>query len=172
MLITPFLHRTLHKVVYMTQCKMVLLMKLILLMCVGYIRLFMALNKHSTHGTMSWKNFYMILDLPTTSLVPLSSRTTQNGSLFYFLIYADDLIVTSSSQSLVQQFIYSLFTQFSIKDLGNLHYFLNIKVLPTSQGMFLTQHKYIGESSWQKQIWMVLKRLSLLCWPQNISSSW
>ena len=89
----------------------------------------------------------MILALPTTSPLPLSSCKMQNGSLFYFLIYVDDLTVTSSSQSLVQQFIYSLLTQFSTKDLGNLHYFLNIKVLPTSQGMFFTQDKYIKESS-------------------------
>ena len=123
----------------------------------------------------SWYNELkeFLHDFGFTNYKSGASLFTHNAKWFtiLFLIYADDLIVTSSSQSLVQQFIYSLFTQFSIKDLGNLHYFLNIKVLLTSQGMFLTQHKYIRENSWQKQIWMVLKRLSLLCRPQNISSS-
>ncbi|KAH9770759.1 hypothetical protein KPL71_012474 [Citrus sinensis] len=33
--------------------------------------------------------------------------------------------------------------KFSIKDLGHLHYFLGIDVIPTTTGQFLSQHKYI-----------------------------
>ncbi|XP_022869820.1 uncharacterized protein LOC111389168 isoform X3 [Olea europaea var. sylvestris] len=36
-------------------------------------------------------------------------------------------------------------TQFSLKDLGNLHFFLSVEVIPTSSGLFLSQHKYIRD---------------------------
>ncbi|MCH96975.1 hypothetical protein A2U01_0017967, partial [Trifolium medium] len=39
--------------------------------------------------------------------------------------------------------ISTLATVFSIKDLGSIHFFLGVEVIPTSQGLFLSQHKYI-----------------------------
>ncbi|KAK9103916.1 hypothetical protein Sjap_021170 [Stephania japonica] len=35
--------------------------------------------------------------------------------------------------------------RFSIKDFGELNYFLGIEVLPTVDGLLLTQHKYIRD---------------------------
>ncbi|KAL5821817.1 hypothetical protein ACOSQ3_023699 [Xanthoceras sorbifolium] len=34
---------------------------------------------------------------------------------------------------------------FALKDLGDLHYFLDIKVQPIAIGLHLSQHKYIGD---------------------------
>jgi len=34
---------------------------------------------------------------------------------------------------------------FSIKDLGSIHIFLGVDVIPTTQGLFLSQHKYIHD---------------------------
>jgi hypothetical protein len=34
---------------------------------------------------------------------------------------------------------------FSLKDMGPLHFFLGVEVIPTKAGLFLTQHKYIRE---------------------------
>ncbi|GKV01478.1 hypothetical protein SLEP1_g14026 [Rubroshorea leprosula] len=36
-------------------------------------------------------------------------------------------------------------TRFSIKDLGTLSYFLGIEAVPTSAGLFLSQHKYVND---------------------------
>lgn len=41
------------------------------------------------------------------------------------------------------RFISSLSQRFSIKDLGDLSYFLGIEVTRTSQGLHLMQHRYI-----------------------------
>ncbi|KAK9155398.1 hypothetical protein Sjap_002878 [Stephania japonica] len=61
----------------------------------------------------------------------------------YFLVYVDDLIVTGNNNCSLSQFLTALAKHFSVKDLGDLNYFLGIEVLPTTDGLLLTQHKYI-----------------------------
>lgn len=58
------------------------------------------------------------------------------------LIYVDDIILTGSNQDMVFCFIHKLNLEFSIKDLGELHYFLGIQVTRTPKGLFLNQSKY------------------------------
>ena len=41
--------------------------------------------------------------------------------------------------------IAKLSQSFSVKDMGHLHFFLGIEVIPTAKGLFLSQHKYIRE---------------------------
>ena len=50
----------------------------------------------------------------------------KHHACMYLLVYVDDIIVTGSSLSLVQSCISSLGNRFSLKDLGNLHYFLGV----------------------------------------------
>ncbi|KAM1956212.1 hypothetical protein ACFX16_025655 [Malus domestica] len=70
----------------------------------------------------------------------------KNGTaVIYFLVYVDDLLITGNDSSLVAKFIQLLATRFSVKDLGSLHYFLGVEVLPTATGLFLSQHKYIHD---------------------------
>ena len=63
----------------------------------------------------------------------------------YFLVYVDDLIVIGNENAFITQFMQALATRFSIKDLGDLNYFLGIEVLLTTSSMLLTQDKYIRE---------------------------
>ena len=56
----------------------------------------------------------------------------------YFLVYVDDLIVTGNNNIFLHKFLQDLATKFSVKDLGDLHYFLGIEVLPISSGLLLT----------------------------------
>lgn len=58
-------------------------------------------------------------------------------------IYADDIIITGSESTLISDFILTLGTLFSVKDLGQLYYFLGIEVEQYHQGLFLSQSKYI-----------------------------
>ena len=65
------------------------------------------------------------------------------SSIVYFLVYVDDLIITGNNSHFVVSIIQQLGRKFSLKDLGPLHFFLGIEVIPTQNGLFLTQHKYI-----------------------------
>lgn len=70
-------------------------------------------------------------------------RTT--GSVLYTLVYVDDIIITGNSSIKVNECIAALAHTLSIKDLGNLHYFLGVEVIPSTAGLFLSQYKYIGD---------------------------
>lgn len=51
-----------------------------------------------------------------------------HGVVTYILIYVDDLIIASSSKTSTNLLLHQLQLEFSIKDVGNLHYFLRIEV--------------------------------------------
>ena len=70
---------------------------------------------------------------------------TQNCHHVYVLVYVDDILVTGSSITLVNKIIATLASRFSIKDLGNLFYFLGIEATRTKQGLHLMQRKYIHD---------------------------
>jgi len=63
----------------------------------------------------------------------------------YVLVYVDDLIITGSDSDFITTFIHILDQQFSLKDLGSLHYFLGIEVSPSSNGIILSQGRYIRD---------------------------
>ncbi|GJT94692.1 zinc finger, CCHC-type containing protein [Tanacetum coccineum] len=63
----------------------------------------------------------------------------------YLLLYVDDIVLTASSERLLQLIIGSLHQEFSMTDLGALNYFLGISVRRDSTWMFLSQRKYAGE---------------------------
>nr|XP_020196891.1 uncharacterized mitochondrial protein AtMg00810-like [Aegilops tauschii subsp. strangulata] len=63
----------------------------------------------------------------------------------YLLLYVDDIILTASSPTLLQQITARLGTEFALKDLGALHYFLGIEVVRRATGFFLHQQKYAYE---------------------------
>jgi hypothetical protein len=59
------------------------------------------------------------------------------------LLYVDDIVLTASFEQLLRQTITDLEREFSLKDLGALHYFLGVVVTRSSDGMFLSQRQYI-----------------------------
>nr|CAB3451012.1 unnamed protein product [Digitaria exilis] len=73
-----------------------------------------------------------------TSLFVLR-RGTEAANL---LLYVDDIILTASSQPLLQSIIHSLQQEFAMKDLGVLHHFLGVTVEPRPSGLFLHQRQY------------------------------
>ena len=70
----------------------------------------------------------------------------QHGcNIAYCLVYVDDLILAGNNSTKLDNIIQSLGHQFNLKDLGHLHYFLGVEVIPTSTGLFLSQHSYIRD---------------------------
>ncbi|XP_071680948.1 uncharacterized mitochondrial protein AtMg00810-like [Lolium perenne] len=61
----------------------------------------------------------------------------------YLLVYVDDIIVISSSAAAIPNLIGELRSEFSVQDLGLLHYFLGIEVDSRTSGtLLLRQRKY------------------------------
>ena len=108
------------------------------------------------------KAFYSLKQAPRAWFARLSSWLNELGflpsksdySLFilrtphltcFVLIYVDDIIVTCSNSSAITSFISQLGTEFAVKDLGPLNFFLGVEVLPVSGGLLLSQHRYITD---------------------------
>lgn len=66
----------------------------------------------------------------------------QGVDLVYVLVYVDDILITGSDASLVDHIVKGLGSKFALTDLGLLHYFLGIKVVPVPEGLMLAQAKY------------------------------
>ncbi|XP_076946700.1 receptor-like protein EIX2 [Bidens hawaiensis] len=60
----------------------------------------------------------------------------------YILLYVDDIIMVTSSPKLKHHFMSHLSSEFVMKDLGPLSYFLGIAVTRTKDGLFLSQSRY------------------------------
>jgi histone deacetylase 1/2 len=63
----------------------------------------------------------------------------------FILVYVDDIIVTGSAMSAIQTLLRDLQSVFALKDLGDLHFFLGIEVRRESDGITLSQSKYVGD---------------------------
>jgi hypothetical protein len=66
----------------------------------------------------------------------------QSGVSIYMLIYVDDIIIVSSSNSATDKLIQNLLEEFAVKDLGSLQYFLSIEVNQSKGGIVLSQKRY------------------------------
>ncbi|XP_060201831.1 uncharacterized mitochondrial protein AtMg00810-like [Lycium barbarum] len=68
----------------------------------------------------------------------------QDGAIFILLIYVDDIVIFGSSKMLVSEFIASMKSEFAMKDLGSLHYFLGVEIVHNTDGVLLLQRQYIS----------------------------
>lgn len=69
----------------------------------------------------------------------------QGGNVLYILLYVDDIIITGSTDLVVQECISLIAAEFQLRDLGILHYFLGIEVHHLPNGILLSQHKYLHD---------------------------
>nr|GEW20206.1 cysteine-rich RLK (receptor-like protein kinase) 8 [Tanacetum cinerariifolium] len=66
----------------------------------------------------------------------------ERGNLItYLIIYVDDMIIMGNDKEEITKLKKNLFTEFEMKDLGRLKYFLRIEVLRLKQGIFMYQKK-------------------------------
>jgi hypothetical protein len=139
-----FLHGLLQKTVYMAQP-------------LGF--------QHPTYPTTVCKlhkAIYCLNQAPHAWFSRLSARLLElkfhssksNSSLFIYrassvtifvLIYVDDIIITSSHPAAISQLISDLHSSFALKDLGPLHFFLGVEATWHSDGLHLSQQRYIND---------------------------
>lgn len=112
-------------------------------------------EKHPNHIYRLKKSLYGLKQFPRDWFKRLRDFILQVGftkglfdsSLFinnrdeictYLLIYVDNIVVTSSSNSNIEHIVSKLVAEFLIKDLGSLTFFLGIHVVQSEEGLFLS----------------------------------
>ncbi|GJT04725.1 RmlC-like cupins superfamily protein [Tanacetum coccineum] len=82
----------------------------------------------------------------TQSYVDTSLLTyKKNADFLALVIYVDDILLAGNNTTLINHFKQQLDSKFSIKDLGNLNYYLGIEFLRNKTGITMTQRKYALE---------------------------
>jgi hypothetical protein len=78
------------------------------------------------------------------SLVDTSLFLFHQGAVHLFLlVFVDYILVTRTHVSFIASLLAKLWTDFALKDLGELNYFLGIQVYRESSGLHMRQPKYI-----------------------------
>jgi hypothetical protein len=120
------------------------------------------------------KTFYGLNQAPRAWYARLSTKLLQLGfkiskadnSLLYFqnkevtmymLVYVDDIIIVSSKPHVVQGLLQNVGSEFALKDLGSLHFFLDNEVNTVHNGIVLSQDKYASDLL--KKTGMVMSKL-------------
>lgn len=92
-------------------------------------------------------------------------------SLFYFrkgnvtmflLVYVDDIIIANSSDIATTGLLKQLNTDFALKDLGDLRYFLGIEVRKVREEILLTQENYTLDLL-KRVVWRIANQPIHLC---------
>jgi histone deacetylase 1/2 len=88
--------------------------------------------------------------LVSLGLVPSKADTSlfyynRGGHSLFVLVYVDDIIVASSSQEAIEALLRDLQKDFALKDLGDLHFFLGVEVKKVSDGLVLSQGRYVTD---------------------------
>ena len=67
------------------------------------------------------------------------------GGVTALLVYVDDIIVTGNDEKDKHDVKQRLAKEFEIKELGKLKYFLGIEMTYSTQGIFISQQKYVTD---------------------------
>jgi len=100
------------------------------------------------HGPGHGTNAFLTMYSPLVSNIV--HQTTlfiyrQQSDMAYILLYVDDIILITSTHALRKSIMPLLASEFAMKDLGSLSYFLGIAVSRHPGGLFLSQNTYASE---------------------------
>ena len=87
-------------------------------------------------GFLNSRNYQQSKNDPSLFLKQSASDIT------ILAIYVDDILLTGSNPTEIHSIKQHLDNEFTIKDLGLLHYFLGMEVSYVNEGIVLTQHKF------------------------------
>lgn len=87
------------------------------------------------HALLSWNFVNSVAD----SSLFIYKKDEQ---VMYVLVYVDDILLTGNDADLVNKIVQQLNTQFALKTLGSLKYFLGFEVFRNDSGIHMSQEKY------------------------------
>jgi len=70
---------------------------------------------------------------------------TEDNDFIIVLFYVDDIIFGCNKDSLVQWFAFAMAYEFEMSMIGELSFFLGLQITQSSEGMFISQEKYLRE---------------------------
>ncbi|KAG6495140.1 hypothetical protein ZIOFF_042931 [Zingiber officinale] len=81
--------------------------------------------------------------IPSSYYEAVRHSRWKKDSTTILLVYVDDMIVTGDDEVEIQALKSKLTSEFEIKDLGSLKYFLGIEVARSKEGIYVCQRKYV-----------------------------
>ncbi|GLU00269.1 hypothetical protein SLE2022_176490 [Rubroshorea leprosula] len=72
-------------------------------------------------------------------------KFNESGDILILCLYVDDLIFTSNSTRMIEDFKRSMMHEFEMTDLGLMSYFLGIEVMQRENGIFIYQKRYASK---------------------------
>jgi hypothetical protein len=121
----------------------VLLTLLFLLMCARLHKSLYGLKQTSRAWYTRLSDFLLSLGFHAAKVDTSLSVLSTSADIFYRLVYVDDILFTGSDSTILQRLIQLLNSEFKVRYLGFIHYFLGIEVQSTSMGLMLWHNKYI-----------------------------
>ena len=106
-----------------------------------FINLYTGCTNPADSGMPSSPQLLFPMVLFKAQLITLFVQKTSD-SFTALLVYVDDIVLTSNNLSAINNIKSYLHSQFHIKDLGNLKYFLRFEVARSHRRLVLHQHKY------------------------------
>ena len=70
-------------------------------------------------------------------------KHNKDGKIVILIVYMDDIVLTGSDKEELERLKRRLATEFEIKDLGALKYFLGMEFARSKEGIFVNQCKYV-----------------------------
>ena len=70
---------------------------------------------------------------------------SEGDDLLVVLVYVDDIIFGCTNDPSIQWFVNSMQTKFEMSMIGELSYFLGLRINQISVGIFISQEKYLKE---------------------------
>lgn len=67
----------------------------------------------------------------------------QNNHVVYFLVYVDDILISSNKPEIASNMVENLKQRFKMKDLGQLSTFLGVKAIQNGDTLFLSHEHYV-----------------------------
>ncbi|XP_057954017.1 uncharacterized mitochondrial protein AtMg00810-like [Malania oleifera] len=94
-----------------------------------------------------WNNLLGILTFASPIICANTSLFVfhKQSDIIYSLLYVDDIIIIGNNSSLLDSFTCKLNFEFATKDLGSLSYFIGLEATSTTDGLLISQLKYVPE---------------------------